>query len=85
MWRTRQGLNGAVILTTWNKRKDRSELNTWAAFRRHRGLGLSVLDAAWAQAPRPLWLDPATPSLRAFYLAKGAVPDPDGSRWLVLL
>lgn len=84
LWRARDGLDGAVILTRWNHRKGRHELHTWATFRHHRGLGHLVLDAAWADAPRPLWLNPATPSLRAFYLFKGAVPAPDGSRWLVL-
>lgn len=84
LWRVRDGLDGAVILTRWNHRKGRHELHTWATFRHHRGLGQLVLDAAWADGPRPLWLNPATPSLRAFYLSKGAVPAPDGSRWLVL-
>lgn len=84
MWPVRDGTDGAVMLTKWSKRKDRAELNTWATFRHHRGLGQLVLDAAWAEAPRPLWLNPATPTLRAFYLSKGAVPDRDGSRWLVL-
>ena len=84
MWHVRDGADGAVILTQWVGRHDRQELHTWATFRHHRGLGQHVLDAAWTEAPRPLWLDPATPSLREFYLAKGAIPDPDGSRWLVL-
>ena len=66
-------------------RHDRPELHTWATFRHRRSLGRAVLDAALTDAPRPLWLNPAISSLREFYLSKGAVPDPGGSRWLVLL
>ncbi len=85
MWHVRDGADGAVILTQWVSRHDRQELHTWATFRHRRGLGRAVLDAALTDAPRPLWLNPAISSLREFYLSKGAVPDPDGSRWLVLL
>lgn len=84
MWHVRDGIDGAVILTQRMRRQDRQVLHTWATFRHRRGLGRAVLDAAWADAPRPLWLDPATPSLRRLYLSRGAVPDPDGSRWLVI-
>lgn len=64
LWRARDGLDGAVILTRWNDRLKRHELHTWATVRHHRGLGRLVLDAAWVQAPRPLWLNPAPPACR---------------------
>ena len=84
MWHVRDGVDGALILISWNRRLRRHELHTWASFRHHRGLARLVVDAAFQDAPRPFWLDPATPSLREFYTAKGARPGPAGSRWMVV-
>ena len=84
MWHVRNGMDGAVILTGWSSRRRRQELHTWATFRHHRGLGRLVLAAALKDAPRPLWLEPATPGLAGFYATGGAEPDPAGSHWMVL-
>lgn len=83
VWRAWRGLGGAVCFAQWIPSRQRHELHTWAAFPRHRGLGGPVVDAAIAQGPRPLWLEPATPELRVKYRSAGFVDDP-ASRCMIL-
>ncbi|MBK8460758.1 MAG: hypothetical protein IPL43_11745 [Micropruina sp.] len=83
MWRAYHGHATAVCVTQWNPRRARHELHSWAAFPRGRGLGGPVARTAIAGTPRPLWLHPATASLRELYRTHGFLDHP-GTSWMVL-
>ncbi len=86
VWFIRDGLNGSLVLGGWTKSIPAPGrgywLHTWAAWPRHHGLGRVVGEAALTEAPRPLWILPATPELRELYARVGAVPH--GPRWMVI-
>lgn len=82
VWFSRVGPGFASILSSKDRRGG-YRLHTWSSWRQHRGVAGPVLSTAIAQLPRPIWIDPATPSLRRLYERMGAVPAGDGSRWLV--
>lgn len=84
VWRVWRGLAGAICVVEWSRSRSRHELHTWAAFPRRQELGGVVAAAAIAEAERPLWLEPATPKLQAFYRAKAGFADVPGTRWMVL-
>lgn len=83
VWRGWSGAAGAVCSVQWNPRRQRHEIHSWAAFPRGRGLGTPVLRTAIAQAPRPLWLRPATPELRSKYRGHG-FRDVPSTPWMKL-
>lgn len=84
MWRTWRGLDGAVCIIEWSPKRQRYEAHSWAAFRRHRHLGGPVAQAAISQGPRPLWIEPALPTLRTLYRARYGFVDDRDSRWMYL-
>jgi len=83
-WYLRSGIDCALILAQRHRRTGRLELHSWSAWRKHRGLGRQVAAAALRDAPRPVWIQAATPDLRQLYADAGAKPDPGGSRWMVV-
>lgn len=91
VWRVQVGRDVAIVqlieertgFLFGRRRHKRWVLHSWAAWRRGRGVGRLVADAAVAESPRPLWLQAATPKLREKYLELGAV-DAHTGVWMTL-
>lgn len=82
-WHARSGWDAAWIQCSRAGRRGGYQLHSWSSWRHGQGLGRAVAEAALAQAPRPLWVEPATVGLRQLYLEHGALPGEGEARWVV--